>query len=469
VASASNPPSAATNDDQAANEATDSNKLVLRSPRGASSTPLLLQVLSTVQVVIAAAFASLWLLMSQAVQRTTDFPAFLAGWHLVVRGHASQLYDLDAQKLVQQKLIGGSFANGVLPFVNPPYVATLFGALGRLSLSTGYWVWAAMNVGLLVMLFSLLRKILCLDSTQWRRYALWALAAAPVWSTLMGGTFSLWVCVGVAGLVLAMQEGREFSGGVWLGLVAFQPQYLPAILVLLVARRSWRTLGGFAGAMAALLAVSLPFVGVDGYSKFASLLLRFTNEGAKYSAHSELMWNVRGLLTRIVERGTLGAAKSDSWLTLKHDALTSRISLALFACGLVVVFWARRFHLRFHLALTICTMVILSPHGHVHDTILMLVAVGLAWSIASESGAMSTGTQSLIALSTLTLSLAFFGSRDAVSLFALATYIALARWIWTLRSACLPGHQKQRTSKECAPPKLCPSHVLLESQAGAKS
>jgi Glycosyltransferase family 87 len=396
---------------------------------------------ATVQMIVAAVFASLWLLMSQAVQRTTDFPAFLAGWNLLVNGNASQLYNLEAQKLVQQKLIGGSFANGVLPFVNPPYVATLFGALGRLSLSVGYWVWAAMNVAMLVVLFSQLRKIVGVDTTQWRRYALWAIAAAPVWSTLMGGTFSLWVCVGVAGFVVAMQEGRELSAGVWLGLVAFKPQYLPAILVLLVARRSWRALGGFAGAMAALLAVSLPWVGVDGYRKFFSLLASFTNQGAKFSAHAELMWNVRGLLTRLIERSSLSAANSDSWLTLKHDALTSRISLALFACGLLAVVWARKHGLRFHLALTICLMVILSPHGHVHDTILMLVAVALAWSIAAESAVFPVRTQTFIALSTLSLSVAFFSSRDPLSLLALATYIALTYWIWTLRNLPLPSKE----------------------------
>jgi Glycosyltransferase family 87 len=420
------------NDSRQISSVTDST--VLRAKPSTSSRSLPIQVLSTVQMIIAAVFASLWFFMSKAVQRTTDFPAFLAGWNLLVNGNASQLYNLEAQKLVQQKLIGGSFANGVLPFVNPPYVATLFGALGRLSLGVGYWVWAAMNVGLLVVLFSLLRKIVGVDTVQWRRYALWAIAAAPVWSTLMGGTFSLWVCVGVAGFVLAMQESREVSAGVWLGLVAFKPQYLPAILVLLVARRSWRALAGFAGAMVALLAVSLPWVGVDGYRKFFSLLASFTNKGAKFSAHSELMWNVRGLLTRLIERGSLSAANSDSWLTLKHDALTSRISLALFACGLLAVVWARKFHLRFHLALTICLMVILSPHGHVHDTILMLVAVALAWSIAAESAVLSVRTQTFIATSTVGLSVAFFSSRDPLSLLALATYIALTYWIWTLRT-----------------------------------
>ena len=414
--------------------ANQTNSTILWSKPSTHSLSFPLRALSAVQLVIAAVFASLWLLMSKAVQRTTDFPAFLAGWNLLSHGHANQLYSLDAQKLVQQKLIGGSFANGVLPFVNPPYVATLFGALGRLSLSAGYWVWAAMNVGLLVILFSLLRKIVSLDTIQWRRYALWAIAAAPVWSALMGGTFSLWVCVGVAGFVLAMQEGREFSAGVWLGLVAFKPQYLPAILVLLVARRRWRALGGFASAISTLLAVSLPWVGVDGYRKFLSLLASFTNQGAKYGAHSELMWNVRGLLSRLIERGSLSAANSDSWLTLKHDALTSRISLAIFAIGLVAVFFARKFHLRSHLAITICMMVILSPHGHVHDTVLMLVAVGLGWSAAIGSGTMTNRTQTLLALSTLSLALAFFSSRDALSLFGLATYIALARWIWTRRN-----------------------------------
>jgi Glycosyltransferase family 87 len=417
---------------QASHSVSTSVLRVTSSTQPPESLPI--KLLSLLQLLIASVFGVLWLTMGKAVQRTTDFPAFLAGWNLLVNGHADQLYDLGAQKLVQQQLIGGSFANGLLPFVNPPYGATLFGALGRLSLSAGYWVWAAMNIVLLCILFVLLKRIVHLPTHQWRGFALWAIAAAPVWAALMGGTFSLWVCVGLAGFTLAMQEQRELSAGVWLGLVALKPQYLPAILVLLVARKSWRAVSGFAGAMAALVVASLPWVGVDGYRKFLSLLASFSNEGAKYSAHAELMWNVRGLLTRLIERGSLSATNSDSWLILRHERLTSTITLALFACSLVGVFWAKRFPLRIHLALMICVMVILSPHGHVHDTILMLVAVGLAWSLAVKSGTLNTRTHLLIALSSLTLAVAFFSFRGAMSLLGLATYIALACWMWSLRN-----------------------------------
>ncbi len=420
----------------------------------------MLHVLSFLHLAIIASFVSDWWNKSASDLRFTDYPAFLTGWKMVVTGQAGSLYDLAAQAKVQHALINGSFKNDVLPFNYPPYIATIFGGLGRISLTTGYWIWAATNVALAGVLLLLLRRITRLVGVEWKRYALWVLAVAPLWAAFIGGVFSMWVTVGVAGFVLATLEGRQFSAGIWLGLVAFKPQYLPVLIVFMITRRMWRALAGAATIGATLFAISLPMFGLEGWRGFLSLLQKFSGNGSRMNAHAELMWSARGAITRLVEEGTLYAASDDRWLALSYDKLTEKISYVLFGFGMVcVAALGRKINLRIHLALAICAMVIVSPHGHSHDTMLMVIAVGLAWSVArnqlnlqaASERAPSTPASSLglaekpsatplpqkvqlaLMVSALPMYAAYNVLRSSLSLLPLVAYVGMAVWAWSHR------------------------------------
>lgn len=423
-----------------------------------------LNVLSFLHLAIIASFISDWWNKSASDLRFTDYPAFLTGWKMMVTGQSANLYDLAAQTKVQQALINGSFKNDVLPFNYPPYIATIFSGLGRVSLVTGYWIWAATNVVLAGVLLVLLRRITRLVGTEWKRYALWVLALAPLWSAFIGGVFSLWVTVGVAGFVLATLEGRQFSAGIWLGLVAFKPQYLPVLLVFIIVRRMWKALAGAVTIGAILVAVSLPSLGLDGWKGFFTLLEKFSGNGSRLNAHAELMWSARGVITRLVEEGTIYAASDDRWLALSHDKLTEKISYVLFGIGMVcVAALGRKINLRIHLALAVCAMVIVSPHGHNHDTMLMVIAVGLAWSVARNKGndrllaskdsdnpimggdginaqiatrpqtPLAQKTQLALMVSALPMYAAFAVLRSSLSVLPLVVYCAMAVWAWSHR------------------------------------
>jgi Glycosyltransferase family 87 len=419
-----------------------------------------LNVLSFLHLAIIASFISDWWNKPASDLRFTDYPAFLTGWKMMVTGQSSQLYDLAAQAKVQHALINGSFKNDVLPFNYPPYIATIFSGLGRVSLITGYWIWAATNVALAGVLLLLLRRITRLVGTEWKRYALWVLAVAPLWSAFIGGVFSLWITVGVAGFVLATLEGRQFSAGIWLGLVAFKPQYLPVLIVFMITRRMWKALAGAATIGVALFAVSLPSLGLEGWKGFLSLLAKFSGNGSRMNAHAELMWSTRGLVTRLVEEGTLYAASDDRWLALSYDKLTEKISYVLFGIGmLIIAALGRKINLRIHLALAVCAMVIVSPHGHNHDTLLMVIAVGLAWSVARNKNhdeilitshfvvdpanspprqpkPLAQNTQLALMVSALPLYVAHAVLRSSLSLLPLVAYCAMAMWMW--------GHRHDR-------------------------
>src|SRR5260370_2354040 len=60
-----------------------------------------------------------------------DFPQLYAAAYMVRAGHANQLYDYDAQKYFQDRLV--SQAQVALPFVRPAYEAVVLSPLSRLT------------------------------------------------------------------------------------------------------------------------------------------------------------------------------------------------------------------------------------------------------------------------------------------------------------------------------------------------
>src|SRR5216683_7943005 len=66
-----------------------------------------------------------------------DFRQLYAAGYMVRTGHASQLYDYDAQKYFQDALV--SPAPIALPFVRPAYQALAFAPLSRLTYRQAYF------------------------------------------------------------------------------------------------------------------------------------------------------------------------------------------------------------------------------------------------------------------------------------------------------------------------------------------
>ncbi len=333
------------------------------------------RVLQLVNALLACLVPIVWWSIASSTLRSLDFTAYRTAWELMLKTPHS-LYDLSAQTAVQRALVPGKFANGLLVFNYPPFAATLFGGLGALPHTVAYLVWGGLNLGLLAAIVWQLRPIWLGWSPATKRASMLALLAfGPLTMAFVQGAFSLWIALGVVGFVVGLRESRDFSAGVWLGLVSFKPQYLPLFIVFAVAARRWRAVAGAATAGLVLIASSVPFVGIEGWQGFFSTLRSFSVNGNRSNARSEMMWNVRGLATRLFEGHGLSVPSEAALEAARHDRIISIISsLVLVAAMIATARVARRWPLRASLPLTVLLAVVASPHTHIHDVVIVVAA-----------------------------------------------------------------------------------------------
>jgi Glycosyltransferase family 87 len=206
----------------------------------------------------------------QALRGNADFRQFYAGGYMIRVGMRHQLYDLHAQREVENRVVAS--AAQLLPINHPAYEYLFFAPLAWLTYRQAYTVWMTINV--IILTFCGVKMAQMLDD-GWLALSLFA-GFGPVWATIMQGQDSIWV---LFFLVLSLRSTNEFSSGVFLGLTAFRFHLLIPVLVLYALWKCWRFLQGALLAGTALAALSVWLVGLDGsmlYIKSAVVLTTLT-------------------------------------------------------------------------------------------------------------------------------------------------------------------------------------------------
>jgi hypothetical protein len=175
-----------------------------------------------------------------------DFVHFYVIGALVAEGHPDLLYDIQAQRLEQKRLIPGSQETWFVPIYGPQ-TALLFAPFSRLPYLWAASVWAVMTAlvyGGCVWIFW--RDCPSLHVRK-RLVALAAIAFPPFWSLISHGQTSALALLCVAGAWLALRVDRRWWAGLALGSLIIKPQLGVAIAVVMIARREWRVVGAPGG------------------------------------------------------------------------------------------------------------------------------------------------------------------------------------------------------------------------------
>jgi glycosyl transferase family 87 len=304
-----------------------------------------------------------------------DFSAFYTGWAIVRDGRGAQLYDMDLQGRYQREILDGrSFAQGLLPYMNPPHATIPFVPLAWVSRATAFWIWTLCQLALLIWLLLLLRDF----SRSWERYERWSLLSAlialpPLFITFALGTFSLLMLVCLFQFYRTLKSGRERQAGLWLmlGTVKLQGMLLPGV-VLLAARR-WRALLSALLFGGALVGLSSAWLGWRIWLDFFAALRVIATYFGVFGVDPAEMYNFRGTLALL-----LGS---------EYGQLINQLSTAGLAAAAAVTWLLWRGDWRPHeptfelrMALTMLLAILFNPHLYPHDA-LMLVAPALLFYV----------------------------------------------------------------------------------------
>src|SRR5579864_2083058 len=342
------------------------------SPAGsAAHKPRLRSVLLLSLVAMAGMHAWVFFSLRHEVrQGYPDFTAFYAAGKCVQSGLGSQLYSTQTQALLQQEFASGvKIRNGPLPFTHPPFEALLFAPLAFLSYSAAYWVWDAVSLLELVTFLLLLRPhIPKLRGWSEALPFLCGLAFFPVFVCVVQGQDSLLLLLLFGLAFAAMKGGRDFVAGICLGLALFRFQLVLPVMAVVLLRRRWQTVAGFAVTGAALAGISAAVVGWEGLINYPRQLLRFSHAQAGGAMNPRVMPNLRGVLAGLAGDG-------------------NSAHLLIGALSLCLVAWAAwkwkvcgpEFDLGFGVSMVVAVMV--SYHLMAHDlsVLLLPLLLGAEW------------------------------------------------------------------------------------------
>jgi len=222
-----------------------------------------------------------------------DFVAFLSSAHLLGSG---EFYDLEAQGLAKQEILGSMGLNRQCPTTPMEYLALFVVPLLPLTFLpplTAFWVWTAINLALVAFA---LHRLARAASVSRHMLWLWGLGFFPiVWGLALGQVTGLLLLIATEGY-LALRNGLERRAGIWLALLLLKPQFLPLLLVLLAWQRRKALLVSFSLSALVVIGLSFALVGVNGGRGWLELIGDVGGAAAIASA-PRLMINWRALTT----------------------------------------------------------------------------------------------------------------------------------------------------------------------------
>ena len=346
-----------------------------------------------------------FLVLPSALHGYYDFRQLYTAGHMVLSGHATQVYDYEATRVAQNQLVGPSI--GALPFNHLAYEALLFSILALFPYRVAYVTLAIVNLGLLAVCFRILRRHFgdLSELPSWLPLLL-PLGFLPSIFAIGEGQDSILLLMLASCSFLLLERGRDRWAGAVLALTLFKFQFALPIALLYLCWKRWQFIEGFILCGAGIACVSFAMVGSAGAATYVKELIsmsaRLSADGqVRYGIRPELMMNLRGFVYLIGHR-LLPAGLI--------QVITAVFSLA-------VLLWAARRKASFPLAVTVAVLV--SYHCFLDDAALLLIP--LAVIIGRKSIWMACG---VLATPELLLFAGYLIPLGVIPLLILLSYLA---------------------------------------------
>ena len=307
-----------------------------------------------------------------------DFISFYTAGRIAREGQYQNLFDLDAQREVQWQIVTpDTFPGGVNLSQHPPYLAPLLSLIMVDDFVTAYLLWTAVRVAVMIWCAVLVWRFLRRRGWTTMNAVLCALTSItffPFFLGLLGGQDTAFIMFGLLLWMIGLIEKREIQAGVGLALASLSPLVVVALGIPLLASRRRAGLW-FIVSMTVLGLYSLAMIHIQGALDFISLM-RLSSQGEGYGLNQASMYNLIGLLLRIVPDLGADMTRIIGW---------TGFGLAVF--GLVILWWGKGVSLRMELiGFAVTAAVFTLPHLHSHGLSYLLLPLLIGCVLLYERG-----------------------------------------------------------------------------------
>lgn len=300
--------------------------------------------------------------------------ANVIGWDYFFSYTYSRMVVTGAGKLIYDSAVVGHLEralaypvevpHGVILNIYPTFYAVALAPLALLPYTLSYFVWLALDCFLLAGALYFVEDFAMLSRRNALILRVAAVLSFPVLVALLQGQPTLLILALLIIGFSALRAGHEVVAGAALAVTLIKPQYAPAFLLLLLVRRHYRALGGFAMAACCLFIIPVPILGLSTIPQYLRALVTASHWG-RHDVGFDPSLN----------RGFWGLTQ----LLMPSPASTAVAVVLSLAAILVLGYCALRsasVDIPFAIAVTVALLI--SPHVLIHDLSFLLIPVAVA-------------------------------------------------------------------------------------------
>ena len=301
-----------------------------------------------------------------------DFLQFPISARLILQGRANQLYDDQVLAQGIRDFVGRN-THIYLQYFYGPQVAVPFVPLTSLPFLTQAAIWMAFSVIIYFASVYLIWKNCPALRPHGMLVAICALGYPPLFHFFVRGQLSAVVLACFTAAYLAFHRQHNFLAGLALGLLAFKPQFLVAIPLILLFSRAWKVLLALILSAAAQLTLTSMYFGRPVMQAYLARLLH----SAGHPGATELTYSA-------IQMHSLHSF----WEILLpwRPAVWALYLLTAFAVmAIATAIWKSASPLSLRFSALILAAVLVNPHLYIYDLLMLAPAFLLLadWSLQS--------------------------------------------------------------------------------------
>jgi hypothetical protein len=246
-----------------------------------------------------------------------DYFAYWSAGTIADQKGYSEIYNLDSLRSVQTlklKSLGVSketydYSTRIFPVAYFSAFVIPFQILSRFDLVLGYWLWAILNLIVLVgYLVFFTRKILPNSDAKMPvlKMLILTLLSYSVFNNFMIGQIEVFLLVCTGEFLRNALRKKPVLSGLWLGGLLIKPQVLILIIPVIFLLRNWKVFLGFAESCGMILVTSLALSGFDGLKTLVNLWTRYPVSIATGAPEAMINWRMVGLNLNTLLNTSLG-------------------------------------------------------------------------------------------------------------------------------------------------------------------